>query len=143
MPTEIYFEHLNEIYTTDSSIGSHYIEENDLFFPIRHVMPMLHHPYRGKEFFLSGLFVFREVYSSFGDIHEYIGDPKKPEGFQSYAVNNIYREIDDSLVIEYGFEGVSDSPPAWVDWTIKARAFEFHAETQRARWFKWFRQGHK
>jgi len=69
------------------------------------------------------------------DVMEYIGDPKKPEGFKEQ-----YRVADGPFAgsatgpqTEFGFEGIQASPSAWIDWIVHAESFELVVDDSRGR----------
>jgi hypothetical protein len=119
------------LHSTESNVGKPVVDGNDLIVPIESVFVLGGHPlceenpgpHKGK-------FIFHDVYSSKCELTEYIGDPKKPDGFKDpYVIENMKsREVEDGDVKEYAFEGIFVDPVAWVDWEIQARSFEFVVE---------------
>lgn len=124
-------ENFELMHFTESNIGRVRVHNNDLIVAVENIFVLGSHPLcEQKAGPYKGKFIFHNVHSSKKELTEYIGDPKKPDGFKEpYIVEDIDERLDGlEGCKEYAFEGISDNPAAWVDWCIKAESFEFECD---------------
>lgn len=122
---ENYFD---DLFFTESTLGVPLVEGNVVRVPVYGLFPIRNHPLlQHSNGPVHATLVFEGVVRSERILVEYIGDPKKPEGFRDQR-----REKDGPFPYpeceterrEFGFEGFWETPPAWIeDWVIEARNF--------------------
>lgn len=76
----------------------------------------------------AGILEFDGVVESRRVLTEYVGDPRKPDGFKPPREERDFlaagNSVDDELQ-EFGMEGYQESPSAWIDdWRILAKSFK-------------------
>jgi hypothetical protein len=121
-------DHFDGLFFTESVLSAPIVDGNTIRVAVRGLFPIKDHPLvsttKGP---VSGILVFEGVSKSERIFIEYIGDPRKPEGFREPR-----RESDGPFAApivgiqlnQFGFEGFWEMPPAWVDdWVIEARKF--------------------
>lgn len=118
--------HFGLLHTTESLLGRPQVHNDVLVVPFRQVYPMKGHPITDTTLeHFSGRMIFEGVSSSVRTVWDYIPNSPTPG-----AVRTPRQESDgpfpDSAacdVHEFAFEGILDSPEAWVDWIVRARRF--------------------
>lgn len=124
-------DNFDKLFFTESVLGAPAINGNALSIPVTGLFPLKGYPLPEKIGIpLAGLLVFHGVTSSRRKLTEYIGNPQKPDGFKGeYEVIDISSNVDLSGKYQtFLFEGLMESPVAWVDWDVIAESFEFHLE---------------
>lgn len=114
------------IYFVDCNIGIARVDGQQLVVPIRNAIPLFNHPPLVSSKGFYGRMVFSGVTKSVRLVAEFIGEPKTSDDFrpQYKIVDMDAGPVSDDLDT-FAFEGVSDDPRAWVDWTVTARSVHF------------------
>jgi len=123
--------HFDDLYFTESRLGKPMVTCGNLIVPVSGVYVLQGHPLAekgGGPF--KGKLIFKSVKESYRKSSEYIGDPRKPEGFKpTEEVRDEFADNGVSHVKEFGFEGLYEDPPSWVeDWIVQAESFAFEVE---------------
>lgn len=124
-------EAFKKIYFVDSNIGKPRLAGRDLIVPIEQVRPADAGLWnRGDTF--AGAMIFRNVVRSVRIVHEYVGDPKiSGETKPARQVIDIDGDVSVGSAQKYSFEGISQDPTAWLDWTVWGESVELEAEELR------------
>jgi hypothetical protein len=114
------------LFTSENTFGRFELQGSTLRIPIRRSPQAGGYPTSAGEV-QEGFLVFYGLRSSRREVTEYIGDPKDPTGFkQTYVIEDCdFEQTDLGSVREFGFEGISDHPVAWVDWVVFATSWQF------------------
>ncbi|MFZ6759286.1 hypothetical protein ACO0K9_18940 [Undibacterium sp. Ji50W] len=128
---KIILGNFDKLHFTESMLGAPSIQGHILYVPISNLFFLKGHEFSENVAIpLAGLLVFRGVISSRRKLTEYIGDPKKPDGFkEEYEVVDVTLNGDANQKHQkFLFEGLMEIPVAWVDWDVIAESFEFHLD---------------
>lgn len=125
------FNFFDKLYFTESILGRRSIEGRLLVVPANGLFVLAGHPLQNEGSGpYKGELVFEGVLESRRIVTEYIGNPRKPEGFKAprEIVDEFLADFTESVssTQKYCFEGYQDEPSAWIDnWTIQAQIFKF------------------
>jgi hypothetical protein len=124
----------DKLHFSESVLGPVRIEGTQLRVPVGGVFLLTGHPLESDGYGpYHGELIFDGVVDSRRSITEYIGDPRKPEGFKPprevVDALPIKELIDETVFQEFGFEGYQESPSAWIDnWIVRAKSFMFRVQ---------------
>lgn len=129
---EIFPENFERLHFTETNLSAPKVEGRTVTIPVKKLLPLAGHPLvEMSTAMVSGVLVFRGVFSSKRVLTEYIGDPRNPDGFkEDYEIEDMDTSTpsDTQTLNTYSFEGLLEVPLAWVDWDIKAQSFELQIE---------------
>lgn len=122
--------HFEDLHFTESNLGAPVFEGRTMKIYATGLIPIKGYPIDTEvSRLLSGNMIFKHVTKSIRSVTEYIGDPKRPQGFQE---ERIVIDIDERPDLQRGttfiFEGILQNPLAWVEWEVVATEFEFHID---------------
>src|SRR4051812_49197037 len=119
-------EYFGELHFTECFLGEpEWSGARAMTVPVRAVYACGDHPLAGEDQPLAGRLVFDAVARSTRTFYEYV-DPDGRTGFRPGCVvieDGGAGEVAD--LTDYRFGGVREDPRGWMEWTVRARGFEF------------------
>ncbi len=125
---KIFHGYFKDLHFTESKLWQPMINANLMVVEVTQLYPLEGHPLcKFTNGPVAGKLIFNDVSQSERTIIEYKGDSHAPTSFKEKR-----KESDGPFnldpfrpdMIEFGFEGFLENPPAWVDdWIVKARSF--------------------
>ncbi|MEI8196000.1 MAG: hypothetical protein WCI73_08840 [Phycisphaerae bacterium] len=129
------YDHYDGLFTEDAILDKPTVEGNRLLIPAKGLVIQWNHPLRAQtQEPVNGLLIFEGVVSSTRTVTGYIGDPQHPTGFKTPLQESDgpfaapATPVPASEIQKFKLEGSFDSPPAEVDWQIKAKRFMLQVE---------------
>ena len=124
--------HFRKLFFVDADLGQPNISDGTLRICVRNLgitegHPLYRKPLQSGEYILyvpSAHLTFFGVLSSRRTMSEYIGDPRLGKFKPISEVEDGPFASHSRAVDTFNFEGVMDSPKAWVEWTIKSVSVE-------------------
>jgi hypothetical protein len=118
----------DELFFTECVLGVAEVHDGDLSIPVQGLFVLGGHPLATERAGpYQGELVFVGAVESRRRLIEYIGDPRKPNGFKPPREElepRVGGDAKDEMLQEFGLEGYLETPSAWVDdWIIRARSF--------------------
>ena len=118
----------DNLFFTESVLGHPSLNGAQLRVPIKGLFLLAGHPLETEGYGpFTGELVFDGVGNSRRTITEYIGDPRRPDGYKApreIVDRERLADADHSSLTKFCFEGYLESPGAWVDdWIVTAESF--------------------
>ena len=121
--------HFDGLFFSECVLGPARVQDAVVLVPIKSLFVLGSHPLASE---LAGPYegelVFDGAVDSRRRLTEYIGDPRKPDGFRPprEAMDALPSALSPSDSLrEFVFEGYQENPSAWIDdWRIRARSFK-------------------
>ena len=123
----------DSLFFTESTLGEATMSGPDLVIPIYGLFRLRVSSKLRADRPVSGWLIFKGAQRSFREITEYIGDPRRPDGFKDPYFDERKLAAASEGVREYAFEGRQLDPTAWVDWIVVAKAFEIVEDNEQPR----------
>ena len=129
------YDHFEGLFIEDAIFGRPTVEGDRLLVPAQGLVVQWNHPLRAQtQKPVNGTMIFEGVVSSTRTVTDYIGDPLQPTGFRTPRQESDgpfappAAPVPAGEIKKFKLEGAFASPPAEVDWLIKAKRFMLQVE---------------
>ncbi len=122
-------DYFDGLFFSECVLGPALIQGHTVSIPVKGLFVLGHHPLATERAGpYEGELVFDGAVESRRKLTGYIGDSRKPEGFEppreEVDMLACAGSGDDGLQV-FGMEGYQESPSAWIDdWCIRAKSFK-------------------